>query len=78
VSFSTNTNTAAYVRSIDPNPDVEKYELDLPVDPNMDLKGYISSTTTNYYYTLSGKLRRPVTQAVKCKVEYKFNVTVNN
>lgn len=77
-SFYTSANSTPYRSSITNNPDVEAYELNPPVDANYDLKSYITNGGNTFYYSVGGKLRRAVTQSVRCKVEYKFNITVNN
>ncbi|MES2704599.1 MAG: hypothetical protein V4649_18305 [Bacteroidota bacterium] len=74
-SFYTNTNTTPKIIELN-NPDVTAYALELPVDPNEELKSYLTGNT--FHYSVGGKLRRAITDSVKCKVEYKFNVTVNN
>ena len=75
-SFYSNSNNTPYQVSIPNNPDVTSYELDLPVDPNAELKSYMTGNT--FYYAMGGKLRRPVTASVKCKIEFTYNITVNN
>jgi hypothetical protein len=73
-SFFTDTKTTPYEVSIPNNPDTYADMLSLPVT-NDELKDYLKGST--YNYTVGGKLRRPITDSVKCKVEFKFNVTVN-
>jgi hypothetical protein len=74
-SFYSNANTNPYSVSIPNNPDATVYTLDLPIDPNAELKSYMTGNA--FTYSVGGKLRRPVTQPVKCKIEFGFNIVVN-
>jgi hypothetical protein len=74
-SFYSNSNTTPFVTTIPSNPDATSYSLDLPVDATAELKSYMTGST--YHYSVGGKLRRPVTDSVRCKIEFQFNITVN-
>jgi hypothetical protein len=74
-SFSSTSNMTPYSVTIPNNPDLAAYFLELPVDPNKDMRSYMTGDV--FYYSVGGKLRRPVTQEVKCKIEFQFNIAVN-
>ena len=75
-SFYSNLNPGPYTVSIPKNPDVPAYTLDLPIDPDAELKSYMQGNL--FYYAIGGKLRRSVTASVKCKIEFTYNIVVNS
>ncbi len=72
-SFYSNTNTTPYSLSLT-NPDTYSTVLDMPVDPNVELKGYL--TGSNFTYTVGGTLRRATTDSIRCKIEVTYSVHV--
>ena len=73
-SVSSNSNTTPYVLNIANNPDVTSNTLNLPVDANAELKGYLSGTQFNY--AAGGVLRRPTTISLTCTIQFNFTMHV--
>jgi hypothetical protein len=73
-SFYTSGNTTPYTIPVTLNNDEFSDTKTLPVDPNVELKGYLNGN--NFTYNVGGKLRRPITDSLKCKIEFKFMVSV--
>ena len=71
---SSNSNTTPYAINIANNPDQTSNTLTLPVDPNAELKGYLTGTQFNY--AAGGILRRATTDTLKCVISFQFNVHV--
>lgn len=72
-SFYSNTNTTPYSLSLS-NPDTYGTVLDMPVDPNVELKGYLNGT--NFTYTVGGSLRRATTDSIRVKIDVQYSVHV--
>ena len=72
-SFYSNTEAMPYTISIPSNPDVYASTLTLPIDTTAELKSYLGNQFT---YSVSGKLRHPVTKPVTCTVTFTFSVSV--
>ena len=72
-SVYSNSNTTPFTLSIPNNPDVMSSTLTLPVD-STELKGYMTGTT--FTYSVTGKLRRPVTTPVHCTVHFTYSMHV--
>jgi hypothetical protein len=67
-------NTTDFIVRIPSNPDTYAAVLDLPVDSTVELKSYLNAT--RFTYTLSGKLRRAVTDSVRCTASFTYSVKV--
>jgi hypothetical protein len=72
-SFYSNTDNNPYQMSIDNNPDVFATTLSLPVDPNKEFSSYLGNQFT---YSVTGTLRRPTTDSLKCTVTFTYNMVV--
>jgi hypothetical protein len=73
-SFYTNTNTTPYSVPEQNNPDEYADTRNLPVDANADLKGYF--TGTQFTYSVGGKLRRAITDSLRCTVTFEYMIVV--
>ena len=69
------SNLDPYTVTIANNPDVYSTSLDLPVDPDKELKGYLANSN-QFTYSLGGKLRRPTTDSIHCTATFTFKVHV--
>jgi hypothetical protein len=74
--FFTDGNPEPFGVNIDDNPDNFSGSLSLPVDTSAELKGYLTNASV-FTYNLSGKLRRPTTDSIHCKVKIAFTVNVH-
>lgn len=74
VLFYTNTNSETkWVCSNDEIPDVPGEEITLIPDPSINLKEYLSSSTSVYY--VSGvNMRRPTTKALNATLKIKYTM----
>jgi hypothetical protein len=72
-SFSSNTDSNPYTINIADNPDTYAATLSLPADTSVQLSGYLGN---QFNYSVSGSLRRPITDTVKCTINYAFNIIV--
>ena len=75
-SFFSDVNSAPYALTIADNKDQYATELQLPVDSTINLKSYFENHARRFTYSLAGKLRRPTTDSIHCKVEFSFRITV--
>jgi len=75
-SFYTNGNSNPYRVSIYNNPDTYAEALNVPVDTTIDLKSYLNNNANQFTYSLGGRLRRPTTDSLRCKVSLTFRVSV--
>ncbi len=71
--FSSDKYTTPYQVDMPFIPDTYATYIDMPVDTTAELKSYLG---TNFTYSVSAKMRRPVTETLHCNVEYAFNVEV--
>lgn len=55
------------------NPDSVAYELNLPVNSNLELKDYFLSANT-FTYHITGKTRKALTAPLKCKVIVNYSL----
>ena len=74
-SFFTDGNKTPFKISILDNPDKYATELELPVDTEAELKGYLSGGN-KFTYTLGGQLRRATKTAVHATATIAFNIHV--
>ncbi len=74
-SFYSDGNTTPYEVTISDNPDVYAETLNIPVDTNAELKGYLVNST-RFTYGLSGKLRRGTDDSLHCIATFTFKVRV--
>ena len=73
LAFSSNTNSAPYTISIANNPDSYSSTLSLPIDSTVDLSTYLGN---QFSYSVTGRLRKPTTQALDCTVTVTFSLSV--
>jgi hypothetical protein len=71
-SMFSDVNQQPYTIALLENPDLYATTLNIPIQ-NDDLSSYIGSV---YYYSVSGRLRKPTTTSLECTVSYTYNVIV--
>ena len=71
--FKSNVNSNWYtIAEITNNPDVEDYEIEIPVNSSINLKDYFNATT--FSYTIYGEARKATTHPIQCKATIKYNL----
>ena len=73
-SFYSDGNSTPYQLSLNTIPDEYSSLLSIPVDGTAELKTYLSGN--HFTYTLGGKLRKAITDTLKCTVQYSYNVNI--
>ncbi|MBL7773810.1 MAG: hypothetical protein JNM95_13175 [Chitinophagaceae bacterium] len=74
-SFYSNTQTTpVQLASISDNPDVESYNLTLPVNASIDLKDYFGATSFTYHIT--GTSRKTTTKELHAKATIRYTLNV--
>jgi hypothetical protein len=71
---SNNNSTYKAFASLTSNPDTYATTLDIPVNPDVDLKDYFNATAI--YYKLSGTTRRATSTTLTGKATVKFDLQV--
>ncbi|MEZ5047132.1 MAG: hypothetical protein R2831_09090 [Chitinophagaceae bacterium] len=75
VSFHANTNTTDItLANVENNPDVESYNLSLPINTDIDFKDYFNAT--EFTYRFSGTARKTTTKEIHCKANIEYTLTV--
>jgi len=73
-SFYSTGNTTPFQVVLASNPATYSTVLNLPVDPTINLKSYIKGN--DFFYNIGAKLRKPITDSLRCTIEYTFSVNV--
>lgn len=71
---SNNNTTYKAFATLTNNPDAFATTLDIPVNPDVDLKDYFNATA--FYYQVSGTTRRATSTTLQGKATVKFDISV--
>lgn len=73
-TFASSGSTQSYISRLDSNPDQAATTLSIPVNQNVDLIDYMKGS--DFTYSIGGRLRRPITDSIKCTIQYQFSIGV--